>query len=159
MLSVAYQNTERGIKPKLEADNDVVVKTYYPREKQPPRPLSFREQWAAQQARERREAEAIRSVIAQYRAIDCMKVSVKDIIREVAKQHDVSVQDILGARRSKNIVLARHEAICAAARARPDMSLPALGRHFGGRDHTTILHALRKGGVVRVRSTASDRET
>jgi hypothetical protein len=74
---------------------------------------------------------------------------VKDIIRRVALRHGLPIGLIKGNRRSKHIVAARHEAIVEAALARPDMSLPELGRQFGGRDHTTILHALRKAGIYR----------
>lgn len=170
MLAVAYRNTERTARPKFEADNDVVVKTYYPREKiQGPQP-TWRERaekaWAMKQERERQRIEAIDRAIREakaveaYRTIEVLpppadKVSVRDIIHSVAVKHGFTAELILGERRSKPLVIARHEAICEAARLRPDMSLPELGRQFK-RDHTTIIHALRKAGVDRKHL---DRET
>lgn len=74
--------------------------------------------------------------------------AVQSIIREVAQRRGVSVRDILGPSRSASIVAIRHEAIAQAYMERPDMSLPELGRRFN-RDHTTVIHAVRKYGVLR----------
>lgn len=71
--------------------------------------------------------------------------SVKAILSEVAGRHGVTIAAITGRSVRREIVAARHEAIALAHAARPDLSLPALGRLFR-RDHTTILNALRKGG-------------
>ena len=169
------------MKPKLVVDNDngVVVKTYYPREKQAPRGPTWREQaeraWAAKQERERRRVEAIDRAIrdakeaAEARAAETYKtitvipidkVAVRDIIERVAAKHGFTAEQILGHRRSIPIVVARQEAMCEAAKLRPDMSLPELGRQFK-RDHTTLIHALRKGGVPSSSSARKhlDRET
>jgi chromosomal replication initiation ATPase DnaA len=72
---------------------------------------------------------------------------VADIIREVAQRHGMTPAAITGQGRSKVIVAARFEAIALTYIERPDLSLPGMGRMFGGRDHTTILHALRRMGV------------
>lgn len=69
--------------------------------------------------------------------------SAKAIILDHAKRHGVRYQDIVGASRTRSIVIVRHAAMRAVADARPDMSLPQIGRAFN-RDHTTIIHALRK---------------
>jgi len=74
------------------------------------------------------------------------KVSVKDIIRVIANKHGVSAGEILGPRRSRDIIAARFEAIALARKLRPELSLPQLGRQFN-RDHTSILAALRRMGV------------
>jgi chromosomal replication initiation ATPase DnaA len=71
-----------------------------------------------------------------------------DIIRLVATRHGVSVADIKGATRVFHIVAARQEAMALVYKLRPDLSLPAIGRIFD-RDHTTVLHAVRKLGVYR----------
>jgi chromosomal replication initiation ATPase DnaA len=71
---------------------------------------------------------------------------VRGIIAEVALAHRVTVEDILGSSRSAPLVKARHEAIIEVAIRRPAFSLPQIGRCFS-RDHTTILHVLRKYGV------------
>lgn len=69
----------------------------------------------------------------------------KDIINDVL--HDfpgISYAQVVGPGRSLQIVEARHTCILAVHRARPDLSFPQLGAIFGGRDHTTILFAVRK---------------
>lgn len=59
----------------------------------------------------------------------------------VARAYDVTVLDIKSGRRDISAVRARHIAIYIARKLTP-YSLPALGRAFGGRDHTTIMHAV-----------------
>jgi len=68
---------------------------------------------------------------------------VSYIMDVVGEHYGVSLQDILSIRRNENIVHARHVAIYLA-RSTTTHSLPVIGRLFGGRDHTTILHAVRK---------------
>jgi hypothetical protein len=75
------------------------------------------------------------------------KRRAKNILKDVADRHRVLVGDILGPRRMGEIVRARFEAMNLVAIAFPHWSLPELGRFFGGRDHTTVLHAIRKGGA------------
>jgi hypothetical protein len=66
------------------------------------------------------------------------------IIKDIARQHGITYADIIGPSRTQKIYKARHHAIHAVKAACPNKSLPELGRMFGGRDHTTILHALQK---------------
>jgi hypothetical protein len=66
----------------------------------------------------------------------------------VAEDFGVTVGDILSARREHAVVEPRMVAAYLAKTMRPD-SLPAIGRRFGGRDHTTIIHALRTIGARR----------
>lgn len=61
----------------------------------------------------------------------------------VADAYGISVDKIRGQRRQKNIVEARHVAMYLASEA-TGQSLPALGRLFGGRDHSGVLRALEK---------------
>lgn len=82
----------------------------------------------------------VRADIEQFAA----RPSARKIIAKVADQFGVSVADIVGPSRSRPIIQARFAAVHEVATARPDLSMPALGREFGGRDHTTILHTLRK---------------
>ncbi|MBN9242447.1 MAG: hypothetical protein J0I98_06615 [Mesorhizobium sp.] len=72
---------------------------------------------------------------------------VADIIREVAARTGVPARRIVGRDVAKHIVAARREAMAEAYLARPDLSLPTLGRLFGDRDHTTVRHALIRAGV------------
>ena len=71
--------------------------------------------------------------------------SAKDIIMKSLEDFPhVSYGQVMGATRSLTVVEARHTCIFALHRARPDLSLPQIGRIFGGRDHTSIMHAIRK---------------
>lgn len=67
----------------------------------------------------------------------------KQIVGEVARKHNVSVQEIVGGQRTDRIVQARHEC-CYRLSHETSMSLPQIGRRLGGRDHTTILHGIRR---------------
>lgn len=71
-------------------------------------------------------------------------------VRMVAYIWDVSVDQIMGDDRSAAVVSARHAAIHVVAKI-TKWSLPELGRRFGGRDHTTILHALKKIAATKPR--------
>jgi chromosomal replication initiation ATPase DnaA len=71
--------------------------------------------------------------------------STKDIVDEVlAGFPGVTWADLKGARRTKSIIYPRHLAMYEIYAQRKNMSLPMIGRLFGGRDHTTILSAVRK---------------
>lgn len=68
---------------------------------------------------------------------------IEDIITVVAKFYQITPLDIYSARRTVKIVFPRQIAAYLAKTMTP-RSLPEIGRRFGGRDHTTILHAVRK---------------
>jgi len=99
----------------------------------------------ARQAAERLAArEKMREEIEQARrALTGTSTRAVDIIRAVSARTGISVPEIIGERRSKWIVAARFEAIYEVSVA-TGYSLPQIGRIFGGRDHTSILNALRK---------------
>jgi hypothetical protein len=61
----------------------------------------------------------------------------------VAKKHGVKYSDLKSPRRQKHLVMARQEAMWLIRKECPGLSLPAIGRLFGGKDHTTVLHACR----------------
>jgi len=61
----------------------------------------------------------------------------------VARQYNVSRADLLSSRRTANVVRPRQVAMYLAKQLTL-RSLPEIGRRFGGRDHTTVLHAVRK---------------
>ena len=71
------------------------------------------------------------------------KVMIDDIQRAVAIRYNVSQHDILSARRTANVVLPRQIAMYLA-KTLTLFSLTAIARRFGGRDHTTVLLAVRK---------------
>jgi chromosomal replication initiator protein len=71
------------------------------------------------------------------------RVKIEDIQRIVARHYNVSRADILSARRTHTVVRPRQVAMYLA-KVLTLRSLPEIGRRFGGRDHTTVLHAVRK---------------
>lgn len=71
----------------------------------------------------------------------------RDIIAEVAERYNVPAAAITGESKTDEMVKIRDQAIAEVKLRRPDMSHSAIGRVFN-RHHTTILHALRKMGLV-----------
>jgi chromosomal replication initiator protein len=71
------------------------------------------------------------------------KVKIEDIQKLVASHYNVSRSDILSERRTAAVVKPRQIAMYLA-KVLTLRSLPEIGRRFGGRDHTTVLHAVRK---------------
>lgn len=78
-----------------------------------------------------------------YRSGEPKRVRIEDIQRVVARHYNVSKTELLSNRRTRNIVKPRQIAMYLAKVMTP-RSLPEIGRRFGGRDHTTVLHAVRK---------------
>ena len=70
-------------------------------------------------------------------------VTIDRIQRLVCERFAVSVDEITGDRRTANVVYPRQVAMYLA-RELTDSSLPKIGREFGGRDHTTVIHATSK---------------
>jgi chromosomal replication initiator protein len=70
-------------------------------------------------------------------------ITLDNIQRTVAKYYNLKLQDITGKRRTRSIARPRQIAM-ALAKELTSHSLPEIGEAFGGRDHTTVLHAVRK---------------
>ncbi|MFN2627418.1 MAG: chromosomal replication initiator protein DnaA [Gaiellaceae bacterium] len=70
-------------------------------------------------------------------------VSIKRIQDLVAERFSLSLEELCGDRRSQNIVYPRQVAMYLS-RELTDSSLPKIGKEFGGRDHTTVIHATSK---------------
>lgn len=100
---------------------------------------------------------AVRDLV---RSTEPKRVRVDDILRIVAKHYNVTRADILSQRRTANVVKPRQVAMYLA-KTLTLRSLPEIGRRFGGRDHTTVLHAVRKieGLVGSDRTLADEVET
>ncbi|MEM6423084.1 MAG: chromosomal replication initiator protein DnaA, partial [Pseudomonadota bacterium] len=71
------------------------------------------------------------------------KVSIEEIKRRVADHYNLRLSDLVSARRARNVARPRQVAMFLA-KTLTTKSLPEIGRGFGGRDHTTVLHAVRK---------------
>ena len=70
-------------------------------------------------------------------------MKIEDIQKLVATHYNVSRADILSSRRTANVVRPRQVAMYLS-KVLTLRSLPEIGRRFGGRDHTTVIHAVRK---------------
>ncbi len=77
------------------------------------------------------------------RARETKRPKIEDIQRVVSQHFGVSKSDLVSARRTRSIVRPRQIAMFLSKQMTP-RSLPEIGRRFGGRDHTTVLHAVRK---------------
>ena len=77
------------------------------------------------------------------KARESQSVRIDLIQKVVAREYGISVEDILSARRTRAIVLPRQIAMFLSKTLTP-RSLPDIGRRFGNRDHTTVIHGVRK---------------
>ncbi len=75
--------------------------------------------------------------------IEPRRVKIDDILRIVSRHYSVSKADILSQRRHRSVVWPRQIGMYLAKQL-TSRSLPEIGRRFGDRDHTTVLHAIRK---------------
>jgi chromosomal replication initiator protein len=75
--------------------------------------------------------------------IEPKRIKVEDILRIVSRHFAVSKADILSDRRHRSVVRPRQIGMYLAKQL-TSRSLPEIGRRFGNRDHTTVLHAIRK---------------
>lgn len=80
------------------------------------------------------------------------EVTPELIQRTVSERYNVSVKDLLGKRRTQNIAFARHVAMFIC-RNLTSCSYPEIGALFGGRDHSTVIHAYR---VIKERSDGDE---
>ncbi|MBM3612585.1 MAG: chromosomal replication initiator protein DnaA, partial [Alphaproteobacteria bacterium] len=71
------------------------------------------------------------------------KVTIEEIQRRVAEHYNVRLSDMIGPKRVRTIARPRQIAMYLSKHMTP-RSLPEIGRRFGGRDHTTIMHGVRK---------------
>jgi chromosomal replication initiator protein len=83
--------------------------------------------------------EALRDVLALQEKL----VTVENIQKTVAEYYKIRIADLLSKRRSRSIARPRQVAM-ALAKELTNHSLPEIGDAFGGRDHTTVLHACRR---------------
>lgn len=75
--------------------------------------------------------------------IEIKPITIRDIQVEVCRIFNVALIDILSERKSREVTIPRQ--LCMVlARVLTLHSLPAIGRHMGGRDHTTVYHAIKK---------------
>ncbi|MDT1061537.1 chromosomal replication initiator protein DnaA [Paracoccus sp. CPCC 101403] len=85
------------------------------------------------------------------------KVSIEEIQRKVAEHYNIRLSDMIGPKRVRTVARPRQIAMYLSKQM-TSRSLPEIGRRFGGRDHTTIMHGVRKIEELRSadRSLAED---
>jgi chromosomal replication initiator protein len=93
--------------------------------------------------------EALRDLLALQEKL----VTIDNIQKTVAEYYKIKVADLLSKRRSRSVARPRQLAM-ALAKELTNHSLPEIGDAFGGRDHTTVLHACRK--IMQLREESHD---
>ena len=94
-----------------------------------------------------------RDALRDLLAIQHRQISIENIQKTVADYYKIKVSEMYSKRRSRNVARPRQVAM-ALAKELTQLSLPDIGEAFGGRDHTTVLHACRK--IALLKSTNSD---
>mgnify|MGYP006077410475 CR=1 FL=1 len=95
----------------------------------------------------------IKESLKDLLALQDKQVSIDNIQRTTAEYYKIKVADLMSKRRSRSVARPRQMAM-ALAKELTNHSLPEIGDAFGGRDHTTVLHACRK--IKELRETSSD---
>ena len=97
--------------------------------------------------------ELCREALRDLLAIQHRQVSIENIQKIVADYYKIKVSEMYSKKRSRNVARPRQVAM-ALAKELTQLSLPDIGEAFGGRDHTTVLHACRK--IALLKSTSSE---
>jgi len=97
--------------------------------------------------------DSARDALKDLLAVQTRQISVENIQKTVADYYKVRVSEMFSKKRSRIVARPRQVAM-ALAKELTSLSLPDIGEAFGGRDHTTVLHACRK--VAELRSTHPD---
>ena len=87
--------------------------------------------------------ELIKDSLKDLLAIQARQVSVENIQKTTAEYYNIKLSDLLSKRRSRSVARPRQMAMFLAKEL-TNYSLPEIGESFGGRDHTTVIHACRK---------------
>ncbi len=80
------------------------------------------------------------------------KVTVEEIQRRVSEHYNIRLSDLLGPKRVRNIARPRQVAMFLAKQL-TSRSLPEIGRRFGGRDHTTVMHGVKRIEELRAKDS------
>ncbi len=84
--------------------------------------------------------EALKEIIPNSRP---RKITVKVVQKFISERYNVTIEEMLSRKRTKSIAYPRQVAMYIS-RELTDLSLPKIGQEFGGRDHTTVIHAHKK---------------
>lgn len=87
--------------------------------------------------------DSAREVLSDLLRTSGRKVSVEDVQKKVAVHYNIKMSDLFSTSRSRQVTVPRQVAMYLCKKL-TTMSLPEIGKNFGGKDHTTVLHAVRK---------------
>nr|WP_136250694.1 chromosomal replication initiator protein DnaA [Ningiella ruwaisensis] len=90
----------------------------------------------------------VRDALRDLLALQDKLVTIDNIIKTVADYYKIKVSDILSKKRTRSLARPRQIAM-ALSKELTNQSLPEIGNAFGGKDHTTVLHAVRKVNELR----------
>ncbi|RJF90921.1 chromosomal replication initiator protein DnaA [Sphingomonas cavernae] len=99
----------------------------------------------------------VQEVLADVLQASQRRVTIDEIQRRVCQHFDIRQNDMVSARRARAIARPRQIAMYLAKRMTP-RSLPEIGRKFGGRDHTTVIHAVRQIEKLRASDAEMDND-
>jgi chromosomal replication initiator protein len=102
---------------------------------------------------QRLTVDVAREALKDLLAVQSRQVSIENIQKTVADYYKIKVSEMYSKKRSRTVARPRQMAM-ALAKELTQLSLPDIGEAFGGRDHTTVLHACRK--IAELRSHNSD---
>jgi len=101
------------------------------------------------------DLELIKEALKDLFALQDKMVSIDNIQRSVAEYYKIKMGDMLSKRRNRSVARPRQMAM-TLSKELTNHSLPEIGDAFGGRDHTTVLHACRQ--IHKLRQSTSDIE-
>lgn len=99
------------------------------------------------------DLDLVREALRDLFALHDKLVSIDNIQRTVAEYYKIKMSDMLSKRRNRSVARPRQVAMCLAKEL-TNHSLPEIGDAFGGRDHTTVLHACRQ--IKKLRGISQD---
>lgn len=98
-----------------------------------------------------------REVLADVLRAHSRKLTIDEIQRRVADHYALKINDLISPRRARDVARPRQVAMYLAKMLTP-RSLPEIGRRFGGRDHTTVMHAVKRIEALRATDHELDRD-
>nr|WP_243453947.1 chromosomal replication initiator protein DnaA [Sandaracinobacteroides saxicola] len=98
-----------------------------------------------------------REVLADLLKAHSRKLTIDEIQRRVADHYALKLNDLLSPRRAREVARPRQVAMFLA-KEMTQRSLPEIGRRFGGRDHTTVMHAVKRIKELRLTDQDLDRD-
>lgn len=99
----------------------------------------------------------VREALKDLLSLQDRLITIDNIQKTAAEYFKIKISDLLSKRRSRSVARPRQVAM-ALAKELTNHSLPEIGDAFGGRDHTTVLHACRKVKLLRAETTSFEED-